>query len=263
MWILGCKVTLPQLSHMHQAKSKSEGLPEIPLGILTYPVLQTADILLFKGTHIPVGEDQLQHLELSRGIAAKFNNFYKTSFFPMPKAIESKKKNFISLENRSIWVLLNFSLLLGEYTKLKSLRDPTKKMSKSDPDQNGRIDLTDPVDMIAKKIRKAVTDSTSAVIYDPEARPGVGTLIEIEAACTGQDVEEIVEACYLSAMETGEYKKRVAQVLSDHLKPIQREYERLIKDRGHLSQILKRGADRANEIAAVNYSEVVKIIGAN
>ncbi len=143
------------------------------------------------------------------------------------------------------------------------MRDPAKKMSKSDPDQNGRIDLTDTADVIAKKIRKAVTDSTSAVTYDPEKRPGVSTLLEIEAASTGLDVEEIVEACYLSAMETGDYKKRVAQALSDHLRPIQREYEKLIKDRAHLSKVLKLGADRANEIAAANYTEVLKIIGAN
>jgi tryptophanyl-tRNA synthetase len=135
-------------------------------------------------------------------------------------------------------------------------------MSKSDLDQNSRIDLNDSSDMIVKKIRKAVTDSTSAVSYDPGMRPGVSTLIEIEAASTGQDIEEIVEACYLSGIETGDYKNQVAQALINHLKPIREEYGRLIADKAHLSQVLKSGGERANEIAAVTYAQVLKIIGA-
>ncbi len=237
-WILGTKVTLPQLSRMHQVKSKTEGMLEIPLGVFTYPVLQTADILLFKATHVPVGEDQLQHLELCRSIASKFNNFYKQEYFPMPKAIES------------------------EFTRLKSLRDPTKKMSKSDADQNSRIELTDSADLIIKKIRKAVTDSESTISYDPENRPGVSTLLEIESACTDQEVDDIVEYCYLNAMNTGEYKKRVAEKLIETLKPIQSEYRSLINNKDYLRQTLNDGALKANQIAEKNYYEILKIIGA-
>jgi tryptophanyl-tRNA synthetase len=91
-WVLGCLVTMPQLGHMHQFKLKSDGMADVPLGVYTYPVLQCADILLFRATHVPVGQDQVQHLELCRGLAAKFNNFYKTDFFPIPKTIESKKR---------------------------------------------------------------------------------------------------------------------------------------------------------------------------
>ena len=136
-------------------------------------------------------------------------------------------------------------------------------MSKSDPDQNGRIDMTDAPDVIVKKIRKAVTDSTSSISYDPEARPGVSTLVEIEAACTGKEIDEVVENCYLNDLDTGEYKKKVAEVLVEHLKPIQAEYNRLISDRGFLKSVLGQGAQRANGIAAANYYQVLKIIGAN
>lgn len=151
---------------------------------------------------------------------------------------------------------------VGEFTKLKSLRDPSKKMSKSDPDQNGRIELTDMPDVIVKKIRKAVTDSQSAITYDPETRPGVGTLLEIESACTGKEIEEIVESCYLASLDTGEYKKKVAEALIDHLKPIQNEYARLIKDKAYLRKCLDDGGEKASSIASQTYSELCSIIGA-
>jgi tryptophanyl-tRNA synthetase len=236
-WILGCKVTMPQLGRMHQFKFKSDGLAEVPLGLYTYPVLQAADILLFKGTHVPVGEDQLQHLELCREIALKFNNFYDVKYFPLPTAIETS------------------------LTRLKSLRDPAKKMSKSDADQSSRIELTDPPELVRKKLRKAVTDSKGSITYDPEKRPGVSTLIDIDAACTNRDPDEIVEYCMLNALDTGLYKKEVAETLIKHIGPIQQKYLELINDKAYLRKILDDGAHRANEIASKNYKEITQIIG--
>ncbi len=149
----------------------------------------------------------------------------------------------------------------AEFKRLQSLRDPSKKMSKSDVDQNSRIELTDPADVIRRKIRKAVTDSTSLISYDKEKRPGVSTLIDIESACTDQDPEEIVESCLLKSYDTGEYKKHVADVLIQYLKPIQSKYIELINDRNRLRKILDDGAEKANLIAAKNYKEICKIVG--
>lgn len=134
-------------------------------------------------------------------------------------------------------------------------------MSKSDKDSGSFIQLTDPADVIEKKIRKAVTDFNSHVTYDPENRPGVATLIDIDSACTGLEPEEIEEDCMLRALNTGDYKLEVAEKLVEHLKPIQSEYMRLMSDKAHLNKILKQGADKANEIAAYNYGNVCKIIG--
>lgn len=236
-WILGTKITMPQLGRMHQFKFKSDGIADVPLGLYTYPVLQAADILLYKATHVPVGEDQLQHIELCRDVALKFNNFYNVDFFPVPTSIASDLK------------------------RLKSLRDPTKKMSKSDKDLNSYIQITDSPELITKKIRKAVTDSISQITYDPEARPGVSTLIDIDAACVDTFPEEIEENCMLSALETGEYKKEVAERLIEHLKPIQRKYTQLMNDKVYLLKLLDEGAEKANEIAAGTYNEVCKIVG--
>lgn len=228
---------MPQLGRMHQFKFKSDGLAEVPLGLYTYPVLQAADILLFRATHVPVGEDQLQHLELCRNIADKFNSVYSTDYFPIPLPIE------------------------GEFTRLKSLRDPSKKMSKSDADSNSRIELVDPPEIIEKKIKKAVTDSDPMIKYDPEKRAGVSTLIDLEAACTGLMPEEIVDRCLLQAVNKSEYKKHVAELLCKHLTPIQDKYKKLIGDKKLLDDILHDGAKRANLLAEKNYYEICKIIG--
>lgn len=236
-WIFGTKITMPQLGRMHQFKFKSDGLAEVPLGLYTYPVLQAADILLYKATHVPVGEDQQQHIELCRDIALKFNNSYGVDFFPVPATIATDLK------------------------RLKSLRDPSKKMSKSDKDQNSYIQLTDPAELIIKKMRKAVTDSNSHVTYEPEARPGVSTLLDIDAACTDNYPEEIVEDCMLRALDTGEYKKEVAERLIEHLKPIQRKYTALMSDKAYLKKLLDEGAVKANEIAAGTYDDVCTIVG--
>lgn len=253
---------MPQLGRMHQFKFKSDGLAQIPLGVYTYPVLQAADILLFKATHIPVGEDQVQHLEFCRDLALKFNNYYKTDFFPVPNTLEGRFYPSFSNSISVVSLLKRDYLHEGEFAKIRSLRDPTKKMSKSDADEMSRIDLTDEPNVITKKIRKAVTDSQSLITYEPTSRPGVSTLVEIESACTGVEPDEIVEQCLLNAYDTGEYKKHVANVLVKHLEPIRLKYNKLMADKKYLRQVLDKGASKAQEIAANNYAQILDIIGA-
>lgn len=141
------------------------------------------------------------------------------------------------------------------------MRDPSKKMSKSDPDQNSRIELVDPPEVIEKKLKKAITDSSSLISYDPEKRPGVSTLIDLEAACTGLLPEEIADRCLLQATDKAEYKKHVASVLIKHLTSIQLKYKHLINDRAKLRSILDQGAQKANQIASENFNHICKIIG--
>ncbi|KAF5269312.1 hypothetical protein FQR65_LT02613 [Abscondita terminalis] len=167
-WYLSCISTMARLAHLHQFKEKSATLKEVPLGLYVYPVLQTADILLYKATHVPVGDDQLQHLALSQELTRMFNRRFGVTF-PSPHALVT--------DNGS--------------SKIKSLRDPLKKMSKSDSDPKSRICLTDNADDIMKKIKKSVTDCTSKITFDPENRPGVSNLIRIHSALTGKGVEDI------------------------------------------------------------------------
>jgi tryptophanyl-tRNA synthetase len=134
-------------------------------------------------------------------------------------------------------------------------------MSKSDADQNSRIELTDLPEVIEKKLRKAVTDLNSVVSYDREKRPGVSTLIDIESACTDRDPEEIIQDPLLKSMDTGLYKKHVASILVKHLEPIQAKYLELINDKAKLRRLLDDGAHKANQIAEKNYKEICKIVG--
>lgn len=149
----------------------------------------------------------------------------------------------------------------AELTKIRSLREPSKKMSKSDKDPLSRIELTDEPKTIELKLRKAVTDCESLVSYEPERRPGVATLIDIEAGCTNTDPEECAENALLRSEDTGAYKRHVAAVLVKHLQPVRAEYERLIRDRAYLRRMLDDGAQRASSIAEANFRQIRSIIG--
>lgn len=208
-----------------KSKQKNEG----SVGLYTYPVLQAADILLYKSTHVPVGEDQIQHLELAQDLARIFNNQYG-QFFPEPCA------------------------LLSGTRKVKSLRDPSSKMSKSDPQKLATVFLTDSPDDIVLKIRRAVTDFTPEVTYEPESRPGVSNLVSMHAAVSGQSVEEVVRLA--EGMDTGQYKTVVAEAIVQKLQPIRLEIQRLRADRGHLESLLAKGAERARSLAAPVMTEV-------
>ncbi|XP_017768039.1 PREDICTED: tryptophan--tRNA ligase, mitochondrial [Nicrophorus vespilloides] len=235
-WQLGCISTMARLAHLPQYKEKSENLKDIPLGLFVYPVLQAADILIYKATHVPVGEDQLQHLQLSQDLARMFNNRFGETF-PIPHSIISNAGN----------------------ARLKSLRDPLKKMSKSDADPKSRICLLDSTDEIVNKIKKAVTDFTSEVSYDPENRPGVSNLITIHSILSGKSVEQILNES--RGLDTGKYKLSVAEDVSAYIKPIREQIENYMRDPQYIVEVLKGGADRARETASRTASEVRRKLG--
>ncbi|XP_035264069.1 tryptophan--tRNA ligase, mitochondrial [Anguilla anguilla] len=233
-WILGCLTSMPRLRHLPQWKMKSKDKKEGSVGLFTYPVLQAADILLYRSTHVPVGEDQVQHLELAQDVARIFNNQYG-ELFPIPQA------------------------LLSASRRVKSLRDPASKMSKSDPQRLATVRLTDSPDDIVLKFRKAVTDFTSEVTFDPERRPGVSNLVAIHAAVSGLTAEEAVRSA--RGMDTAQYKLLVADAVVHKVAPIRAEIARLRADRGHLEGVLTRGAQQARDLAAPLLAEVRRRLG--
>ena len=244
-WILGCLSSTQAISRLSQYKDKSSHMKEVPLGLYLYPVLQSADILLYKGTRVPVGEDNLQNVELSRRLARSFNNRFcnKTNpLFPIPKPI-----------------------LVGDEgsdegaARIRSLRDPSKKMSKSDTDKKSCIYINDSKEVILEKCKKAVTDCTSQLTYDPNGRPGVSNLISIHSALTGLTPNEICIDC--KNLETGKYKLHLAQVLNDHLAPIREHSEYLLNNKDHLESVLRLGEDAAKSIAGQTMIEVSKLVG--
>ncbi|XP_061735553.1 tryptophan--tRNA ligase, mitochondrial isoform X3 [Nerophis ophidion] len=233
-WILGCLTSMPRLRHLPQWKVKSRQKNEGSVGLYTYPVLQAADILLYRSTHVPVGEDQIQHLELTQDLAHIFNKRYG-ELFPEPRA------------------------LLSATRKVKSLRDPSAKMSKSDPQATAAIAITDSPDDIALKIRRAVTDFTSEVTYDPAARPGVSNLVSMHAAAASIGVEEAVSRA--QGLDTGAYKAMVAEAVIRRLAPIREEVLRLRAERPHLEAVLAEGRRRARQLAAPTLQEVRRRVG--
>ncbi|XP_043855869.1 tryptophan--tRNA ligase, mitochondrial isoform X2 [Dromiciops gliroides] len=234
-WILGCLIRMPRLQNLPQWKSKNASLKqEGTVGLFTYPVLQAADILLYKSTHVPVGEDQVTHMELVRDVAQHFNKKYG-EFFPVPKS------------------------LLTSMKKVKSLRDPSSKMSKSDPDKLATIRITDSPEEIVMKFRKAVTDFTSEVTYDPSTRMGVSNMVEIHAAVTGLTVEEVIQQS--AGLDTARYKVVVAEAVIQKFAPIRSEIERLKMEKDHLRKVLQVGAEKAKELAKPVCQEVKKLVG--
>lgn len=235
-WVLGCLTTMARLGHLPQFKEKSESMKEIPLGLYVYPVLQSADILLYHATHVPVGDDQRQHIQLAAHLARVFNNKFGSTF-TLPR-----------------------SMVYDDTTsRIRSLRQPSKKMSKSEVDPRSRIVLTDTPEIIKEKFKKAVTDCTSAVYYDAENRPGVSNIMTIHSSITGQSYDQIAREC--EGMETSEYKLMVADVVIEHLNPIRSTYEDLLSDKGNINQILENGAERAKKIAHKTWEEVKLKVG--
>ncbi|XP_012880113.1 PREDICTED: tryptophan--tRNA ligase, mitochondrial [Dipodomys ordii] len=234
-WILTCMVRLPRLQHLHQWKTKSaKQQQEGTMGLLTYPVLQAADILSYRSTHVPVGEDQVQHMELVQDLARGFNKKYG-EFFPVPQSILTSMK------------------------KVKSLRDPSSKMSKSDPDKLATVRITDSPEEIVQKFRKAVTDFTSEVTYDPVGRAGVSNLVAIHAAVSGLPVEEVVSRS--TGLDTAHYKLQVAEAVIEKFAPVKREIEKLKADPDYLQKVLTAGAAKAKELAYPVCQEVKKRLG--
>ncbi|MGJ8563819.1 MAG: tryptophan--tRNA ligase [Alphaproteobacteria bacterium] len=239
-WYFNCVARTGWVNRMTQFKDKAgKNSEKASVGLYTYPVLQAADILAFKATHVPVGEDQKQHLELSRDIAAKFNNdFDKPGFFPLPEP-----------------------LIKGPGARIMSLRDGTKKMSKSDPSDNSRINLTDSADDIAKKIRKAKTDGglMPADVKEMEDRPEVANLVGIYAALSGQSQDKVVND--FAGKGFGDFKPALADLAVARLEPITDLMNRYLSSPDEIDSILRKGAEQADAIANPILADVRKTIG--
>lgn len=236
-WMLGCYTPLGWLNRMTQFKEKAgKDRENAGLGLYAYPVLQAADVLLYRATHVPVGEDQKQHIELMRDIAGAFNRRHNVEFFPLPEPV-----------------------IQGEAARVMSLRDGTKKMSKSDPSDYSRIILTDDADTIALKFRKAKSDTETTLTYDVEKRPEAANLINIYSAISGESRDAIVEKFANSGFAA--FKKELAELAVVHLAPITSEMRRLMDDTPYLDKVLASGHDRAEEIASKTMNKVKELIG--
>jgi tryptophanyl-tRNA synthetase len=236
-WIFNCVTPMGWLNRMTQFKEKAGKDRENALvGLFDYPVLQAADILAYKATHVPVGEDQKQHLELSRDIAGSFNRRFGVELFPLPEP-----------------------MILGEATRVMSLRDGTKKMSKSDPSEQSRISLTDDADAIALKLRRAKSDSVLGITYDPENRPEASNLLTIYAALSGRGRADV--QAEFAETPFSDFKTRLADLAVEVLAPINAEMRRLMADPGHLDRVLLEGAERAEAIAGPVLREVYDVVG--
>ena len=238
-WIFDCVARMGWMGRMTQWKDKAgKNSENASLGLFAYPALMAADILAYKATHVPVGEDQKQHLELTRDIAAKFNNDYGVEFFPMTEPV-----------------------IEGAATRVMSLRDGTKKMSKSDPSDQSRINLTDDADTIAKKIRKAKTDaeplpSDLAGLRDrPEAR----NLVNIYAALAGMTPDAVMRDH--GGAEFSAFKPALADLAVSVMGPITERMGHLMEDEGEIDRVLGDGAERAEAIARPTLEEVYAIVG--
>ncbi|XP_064122806.1 tryptophan--tRNA ligase, mitochondrial-like isoform X2 [Macrobrachium nipponense] len=235
-WVLGCLTTMARLGHLPQFKEKSDKLKEIPLGLYVYPVLQAADILLYRATHVPVGDDQRQHIQLAAHLARVFNNRFGQTFI--------SPRTMVYDDSTS---------------RIRSLRQPTKKMSKSEVDERSRIEITDSPESIREKFKKAVTDFKSEVYYDIEQRPGVSNIMSIHSAVTGKSYSEIADEC--KGIESAKYKLMVADAVIEYLRPIRTTYEDIVNDKGYIDEILEKGSTRARVIAQKTWQEVKQKVG--
>ncbi len=235
-WVLNTFTYVGEMERMTQFKDKSARHAEnVNMGLMDYPVLMAADILLYQAQFVPVGEDQRQHLEIARDIAQRFNNAY-TPTFTVPEGLYMK---------------------VG--AKINDLQDPAKKMSKSAENPNGSVFLSDDRDTIIRKFKRAVTDSGSEIRFDPENKPGVSNLLTIYSVFSGKTVPE-AEAEF-AGRGYGDFKLAVGEAVADKLQPVQREQEKILADREYLNAVLKSGAERAAHIAARTLGKVYKKIG--
>ncbi len=235
-WILDCYTYMGELSRMTQFKDKAaKHADNINAGLFTYPALMAADILLYQANLVPVGQDQQQHLEITRDIAERFNKLYGKTFI-IPEGYYGKAS-----------------------AKIMGLQDPTAKMSKSATNPNDVILLEDEPDVIIKKFKKAVTDSENKVRFDPENKPGVSNLMQIYSSITGLKMEEIEKEFENSGY--GDFKTKVAETVVDKLEPIQKKYKELLENKEYLEKIYTEGANRARKLASKTLDEVKERIG--
>lgn len=238
-WMFNCVARMGWMQRMTQWKDKAgKNSQNASLGLFAYPALMAADILIYHATHVPVGEDQKQHVELTRDIATKFNHDYGVDFFPIPEPV-----------------------IEGAATRVMSLRDGTKKMSKSDPSDASRINLRDDADTIAKKIRKAKTDPEALPSESDglEGRPEARNLINIYAALNDQSIDQVLAD--VGGKQFSEFKPLLVDLAVAKLSPISGEMSRLMQDTTEIDAILAKGAERAREIATPILKETYRIVG--
>ncbi len=234
-WVLNCFTYMGQLNRMTQYKDKAaKHQDNLNAGLFTYPVLMASDILLYQTSYVPVGEDQRQHLELTRDIAQRFNARYSPTF-EVPEGLIAK-----------------------ETGKIMSLKDPESKMSKSDPDENASIFVLDDEDAIVRKIRRSVTDSEANFCYRDE-QPGLKNLIHIYQAFSDENVENIVK--YYEGSSYSQFKEDLAQLIYQKLSPVQERYKELMADKKRLEEIYRMGSERASYQANKTLRKVYKKIG--
>jgi tryptophanyl-tRNA synthetase len=236
-WALGCFTGYGQASRMTQFKDKAskEGAEATTVGLFTYPVLMAADVLLYDTDLVPVGEDQRQHLELTRDVAQRFNARFPDTFV-VPDVMIQKAT-----------------------AKIYDLQDPTSKRSKSAATEAGLINLLDDPKVSAKKIRSAVTDSGTEVRFDEENKPGISNLLTIYSALTGREVDAIVKE--YDGRGYGDFKKDLAEVVVDFVTPFRTRTMELLDDRGYLDQVLADGAAKARAVAARTLADVYERVG--
>lgn len=234
-WLLSCYTQFGEMSRMTQFKDKSQRHPDnINVGLFSYPVLMAADILLYKADLIPVGADQKQHIEIARDIANRFNNIYG-DVFTIPDGYIPKSA-----------------------ARIKSLQNPTKKMSKSDDNVNAWVAILDTKDDIIRKFKRAVTDSDSRVIMS-EDKPGVSNLISIYSAVTGKTTEEVERE--FDGKGYGDFKLAVGEAVADELAPIKQKHDEIIKDKKELERLYRIGAEKAEYVARKTYLKAMKKVG--
>ncbi|MCF8495837.1 MAG: tryptophan--tRNA ligase [Alphaproteobacteria bacterium] len=239
MWLFSTIAQLGKLERMTQFKDKAgKNSERAGLGLFAYPVLMAADILVYKATHVPVGDDQKQHLELAREIAGTFNHKYKEEFFPLPEPV-----------------------ITGAATRVMSLRDGTKKMSKSDESDYSRINLTDNADAIAQKFRKAKTDTlpVPASKEEMKGRPEAENLLTIYAALAEQPMEAVLTQ--FGGAQFSVLKQGLVDISVEKLAPITKRMAELMKDPGEIDRILKRGNEKANSLAEATIKETRALMG--
>ncbi|HEY4033131.1 MAG TPA: tryptophan--tRNA ligase, partial [Ktedonobacteraceae bacterium] len=235
-WILNCFTPMGWLNRMTQFKSKAgSDLESVNTGLYCYPVLMACDILLYQTDYVPVGDDQRQHLELTRDIALRFNSIYKQDVFTIPQ-----------------------TQIREMGARIMSLDDPTKKMSKSEDSPHSRINLLDDPKTIKQKLGRATTDSQRLIAFDPE-RPGITNLLTIYQTLTGQSQQEIEQE--FAGKGYGDLKAALTSRLVETLTPIQQRYNELINDLPTLDSILKQGADEVRPIAEATIQHVKNVIG--
>ena len=238
-WIFSCVTRMGWLNRMTQFKDKAgKDKENVSVGLFSYPTLMAADILIYLATHVPVGEDQKQHLELTRDIAQKFNNDFETDLFPIPAP-----------------------LIFGEATKTMSLRDGTKKMSKSDASDYSRIMLSDTSDEIIQKIKKAKTDPHLLPRNKKNAndRPEALNLLSIFAALNNQSINDTISL--YAGKEFSFFKNDLADLVVEKINPISKEMKKLMDDHAYLDQIMKRGKEKAIDVADSVLAQVYKVVG--